>query len=176
MGLFDRFKKAATGSTSTPEAVSAQETPGALCAPVAGRVVRMSDVPDPVFASEAMGRGCAVWPEGDIVYAPVSGAVGAVMGHAVGIAGDDGIEVLVHVGVDTVEMNGEGFTGYVKQGDRVRAGQPLLRVDRATVAAAGHPDCVVLIVTNSSDYEEVALSAQPDAVVTAGEAVLRVRA
>lgn len=173
MGFFDRFKKSVP---SVPEAVSAQEASGVICAPVAGRVVQMADVPDPVFSSGAMGKGCAAWPEGNVVYAPVSGTVGAVMGHAVGIAGSDGIEVLVHVGVDTVEMNGEGFSCYVSQGDRVRAGQPLLRFDRAAIAAAGHSDCVVLIVTNSSDYEEVALSAEPDAVVAAGKPVLSVRA
>lgn len=170
MGLFDRFKKA----PAKPEAVAAQGAPDRVCSPVDGRVERMTDAPDPVFSSEALGKGCIVWPTGDVVYAPVSGAVSVCMGHAVGLAGDDGVEVLVHVGVDTVEMGGKGFTAHVAQGDHVDVGQPLLSIDRKAIAAAGHPDCVVVAVSNSGDLADVSLIAEAGLTVRAGEAVLGV--
>lgn len=166
MGLFDRFKKAA--APKTPAAVAAEEAPGTVCAPVAGRVERMADAPDPVFAGEALGKGCIVWPAADVVYAPVSGTVSAVLGHAFGMAGDDGTEVLVHVGVDTVEMNGKGFVPYVEQGAHVTAGQAVLGIDRAAIAEAGHPDCVVVAVSNSADYATVELLAEPGSTVEPG--------
>ena len=73
--------------------------------------------------------------------------------HAVGLSSPDGMEVLIHVGVDTVAMNGDGFTALVEEGQKVRAGEPLLTFDQDKIAAAGHPDVVVLLVTNSDDYE-----------------------
>ena len=102
-----------------------------LCSPVKGKVIKMADVPDPVFGGEVLGKGCAVWPEDDLVYAPCDGKVTVTMGHAVGLQSDSGIEVLVHVGVDTVNMNGDGFEGFVKADDVVKAGQPMLKIDRA---------------------------------------------
>ena len=97
------------------------------------------------------------------------------MGHALGLKGDNGTEVLVHVGIDTVAMQGEGFEGLVAKGDRVTAGQPVLRVDRAKIKAAGHPDCVVLVVSNTADYASVGMVVEPGATVEAGQPVLRVQ-
>ena len=175
MGLFDMFKKKAEpAKPAGPASVAAEEAPGALCAPVTGKVIRMADVPDPVFSGEVLGKGCAIWPEGETVYAPVSGKVTVTMGHAVGIAGDSGVEVLVHVGVDTVDMGGKGFTGYVQQGDTVKAGQPVLKMSKAAIKEAGHPDCVVLAVSNTADYADVSLSVEPDTQVAAGTAVVKV--
>lgn len=88
-----------------------------------------------------------MWPEDDLVYAPCDGKVTVTMGHAVGLQSDSGIEVLVHVGVDTVNMNGDGFEGFVKADDVVKAGQPMLKIDRAKIAAAGYKDCVVVAVS-----------------------------
>ena len=180
MGLFDRFRKTAAVAISarpaTPEPVAAAYEAGVVCAPVTGRVECMTAAPDPVFSSEALGKGCIVWPEADVVYAPVDGTVSVTMGHAVGVTGADGVEILIHVGVDTVEMNGDGFTGYVAQGDVVRAGQPVLGIDRARIAAAGHPDCVVVAVSNSADFSDVELTVEAGSAVAAGAAVLRVRA
>lgn len=93
---------------------------------------------------------------------------------AVGIAGDNGIEALVHVGVDTVDMNGKGFTGYVKQGDTVKAGQPVLKMTKADIAEAGHPDCVVLAVSNTAEFGGVELAVELEASVRAGAAVVKV--
>lgn len=176
MGLFDRFKKkaAAPAAPTTPDAVSAAEAPDTLCAPVTGRVIKMSDVPDPVFSGEVLGKGCAIWPDEEVVYAPISGTVSVTMGHAVGITSADGVEVLVHVGVDTVDMEGKGFTGYVKQGDAVKAGQPVLKMTKSAIAEAGHPDCVVLAVSNTADFADVALTADPESTVSAGAAVVKV--
>lgn len=172
MGLFDAFKKKA--APAKPEAIQVSAQAGTLAAPVAGRVIAMTEVPDPIFSSEALGRGCAVWPEGDTVYAPVAGTVSVAMGHAVGIVSPDGVEVLVHIGVDTVDMQGKGFTGYVAQGDAVAAGDPLITMDRAAIAAASHPDCVVVAVSNTADLAGVELAVEAGATVAAGDALIAV--
>lgn len=174
MGLFDMFKKKEPTAPAKPAAVDAADAADTLCAPVNGRVIAMKDVPDPVFSGEVLGKGCAVWPEDEVVYAPVSGTVTVTMGHAVGMATADGIEVLVHIGVDTVNMQGEGFTGYVKQGDTVKAGDPVIKMDRAKIKAAGYPDCVVLAVSNTAEFADVELVAEPESTVAAGTAVLKV--
>lgn len=177
MGLFDRFKKAVSpepAAPAQPAAITAQSSDTVLCAPVTGKVIKMTDVPDPVFSGEVLGKGCAVWPSTDVVYAPVTGEVTVTMGHAVGLKSDSGIEVLVHVGVDTVDMQGKGFTGFVKQGDRVQAGAPMLKIDRDAIAAAGHPDCVVLAVSNTAEYGDVALKVDAESQVEAGTPVVEV--
>ena len=177
MGFFDKFKKKAAETVSEKQAPAAPApTPTAgpivLTAPVAGSVIAMADVPDPAFGSEMLGRGCAVWPETETVVAPTSGTVSVVMSHAIGLTADNGAEVLVHVGIDTVSMQGDGFVGYVAQGDHVDAGQKLLDFDRAKIAAAGHKDCVVLAVSNSADYAAVELAVDAGATVAAGDTVL----
>lgn len=175
MGLFDMFKKKETPATpAVPANIEASADPDVLCSPVAGRAVKMSDVPDPVFSGEVLGRGCAVWPEDDVVYAPVSGVVTVTMGHAVGIKSESGVEVLVHAGVDTVNLAGKGFTGYVKQGDEVVAGQPVLKMDRAVIAEAGYKDCVVLAVSNTADFASVDMAVDPESAVEAGAVVVKV--
>ncbi len=176
MGLFDMFKKKAEApaAPAKPVSVDAVDEPFTLAAPVSGRVIKMTDVPDPVFGGEMMGKGCAVYPDADVVYAPVSGTVSVMMPHAVGINTAEGIEILCHVGVDTVDMNGEGFTSLVAQGDTVKAGQPCIKIDRKKIADAGHPDCVVLIVTNTDDYAAVEMTVEPETTVAAGQAVVKV--
>lgn len=175
MGLFDKFKKkTAPAAPAAPAAVAAEEAADVLCAPVSGRVIEMTDVPDPVFAGEVVGKGCAIWPDDEIVYAPISGGVTVTMGHAIGITADNGVEALVHIGVDTVDMNGKGFTGFVNQGDTVKAGQPVIKMTRADIEAAGHPDCVVLAVSNTAEFADVQLTAEPESTVAAGAAVVKV--
>lgn len=98
MGLFDMFKKKAEpAAAAAPSSISASAGADVLCSPVKGKVIKMADVPDPVFGGEVLGKGCAVWPEDDLVYAPCDGKVTVTMGHAVGLQSDSGIEVLVHV-------------------------------------------------------------------------------
>ncbi len=166
MGLFDRFRK------SAPSPIQAQASPATLCAPMSGRVIAMDEVPDPVFSEGMLGSGCAVWPSHDVVYAPCSGTVTVAMGHAVAMTADDGAEVLVHVGVDTVSLNGQGFTGYVKQGDHVAAGQPLIKIDRPFIAEKGLPDCVVLAVSNTADFADVRLAQAVGTTALAGQPLL----
>ena len=121
-----------------------------LAAPCAGTVVPLAEVSDPVFASGAMGPGVAVEPSESVIVSPVSGTVAVAMktGHAFGIKTDDGVEVLVHVGIDTVTMKGEGFQGALERGTRVEAGQPLVTADLDAIRAAGHPATVLVVVTN----------------------------
>lgn len=173
MGLFDKIKKAAA-SNQVPEPVSVQAARDVVCAPVAGRVVPMSEVPDPVFSSEALGPGCGIWPEGETVYAPVTGTVSVTMGHAMGIVSDDGVELIVHVGLDTVDMNGRGFTAYVEKGSHVEAGQPILGFSRKEIADAGHKDVVVLAVTNGASFSSVDMVPSAGSNVTAGAQALKV--
>lgn len=176
MGLSDALKKrpAEPAQLARPPRIDAAAASGILCSPVAGKVIAMADVPDPVFSGEILGKGCAIWPEGDVVYAPVSGTVSASMGHAVGITSDDGAEVIVHVGVDTVNLQGKGFTGYVARDERVEAGQPVLKMDRKVISDAGYKDCVVLAVVNAPAFASVDLAVGPGAHVEAGVPVITV--
>lgn len=175
MGLFDMFKKKAEpAAAAAPASISASAGADVLCSPVKGKVIKMADVPDPVFGGEVLGKGCAVWPEDDLVYAPCDGKVTVTMGHAVGLQSDSGIEVLVHVGVDTVNMNGDGFEGFVKADDVVKAGQPMLKIDRAKIAAAGYKDCVVVAVSNTAEFADVGLAVEADSAVSAGDAIVKV--
>lgn len=153
MGLFDKIF--GSKKPAKPEALSIATEKGAVYAPATGRVEPMESLPDPVFASGAMGPCLGVWPDDGNVFAPVSGTVTAAMPHAFGFLGDDGVEVLIHVGVDTVEMKGDGFTVHVKKDDHVAAGTPLLTFDKAKVAKAGHPDVVMTIITNADDLASV---------------------
>lgn len=185
MGLFDKFKKAAhAAEPARPAPVAAEEAHDVLCAPCSGRVVAMSEVPDPVFSNEVLGKGCAIWPDEGVVYAPVSGRVTVTMGHAIGVAApedpavgvksESGIEVLIHVGIDTVDMNGAGFTTLVEPEADVRAGDPILRFDRKAIADAGHPDVTVMAVSNTDDFAGVAMLVDSQSQVRAGQAVVRV--
>ena len=140
-------------TTPTPAA-----TPGTkVLAPVAGTAVALADIPDKVFASGAMGAGLGIIPEEDTVHSPVSGTVQAAMktGHAYGIKTDDGIEVLVHIGIDTVQMKGEGFTPSVVRGQRVEAGDLLATIDRAKIKEAGFSDMTIMVVTNTKNLTAV---------------------
>lgn len=97
--------------------------------PVSGTIVDIDQVPDPIFAQKMMGDGFAIQPTGKEVYAPISGTVISVFPHAVGIKGDNGIEVLVHCGIDTVNLQGEGFNNHVSEGDHLNAGDLMIEVN-----------------------------------------------
>ena len=132
----------------------------AILSPVVGRLVNLEATGDPVFASRALGEGVGVVPEttGETaVLAPVSGMLKTVArtGHAFGIKTDGGIEVLVHIGIDTVDMDGEGFAVVVAKGERIAAGEPLATVDFGKVAAAGHSVVVVVTVVNAAELTVV---------------------
>ncbi len=145
-----------------------------LTAPCAGSVVPLSQVGDPVFASGAMGPGIAVEPAEGTIVSPVSGTVAVAMktGHAFGIKTDDGVEVLVHVGIDTVTMKGEGFHNPLARGARVEAGQRLVTADLNAIREAGRPATVLVVVTNGPKDAPVQPLAEGD--VVAGAAIAAV--
>lgn len=123
--------------------------------PLKGRVVTLADTGDEMFASEALGQGIAIEPETGEVIAPFAGTVSAVMGHAIGLECDNGLELLIHVGIDTVNLNGKGFDSKVVQGDHVEAGALLMKFDISLIREAGYPAVTPVIVTNSDEYAKV---------------------
>ncbi|MDB0075299.1 MULTISPECIES: sucrose-specific PTS transporter subunit IIBC [Streptococcus mitis group] len=146
-----------------------------LVTPIVGDVVALADVNDPVFSSGAMGQGIAVKPSQGVVYAPADAEVSIAFptGHAFGLKTTDGAEVLIHVGIDTVSMDGEGFEAKVAQGDKVKAGDVLGTFDSNKIAAAGLDDTTMVIVTNTADYASVAPVATGS--VAKGDAVIEVK-
>ncbi|MGM9669165.1 MAG: PTS glucose transporter subunit IIA [Faecousia sp.] len=148
MGLFDFLKK------KTEPAAPAQSG-CVLLQPMDGKVIPLEEIGDGVFSSGVLGNGCGLIPSGEAVYAPVSGTVGTVAEtkHAVGIETADGAEILIHVGLETVSMNGEGFDVKVKEGDKVEAGQLLMTFSQAAIEAAeGVSTTSAFLVTNSDDF------------------------
>ncbi|MDQ0656686.1 beta-glucoside-specific PTS transporter subunit IIABC [Paenibacillus sp. W2I17] len=125
--------------------------------PIEGTIVELSEVPDPAFASGAMGKGIAIEPTVGRVVAPFDGTVTVAFKkkHALAVVSDTGAEILVHVGVDTVKLDGQHFVSHIKEGDRVQAGDLLLEFDIAQIKAAGYHTVTPIIVTNSANYEEV---------------------
>ncbi|WP_049495282.1 sucrose-specific PTS transporter subunit IIBC [Streptococcus pseudopneumoniae] len=146
-----------------------------LFTPIVGDVVALADVNDPVFSSGAMGQGIAVKPSQGVVYAPADAEVSIAFptGHAFGLKTTNGAEVLIHVGIDTVSMDGEGFEQKVAQGDKVKAGDVLGTFDSNKIAAAGLDDTTMVIVTNTADYASVAPVATGS--VVKGDAVIEVK-
>jgi len=146
-----------------------------LVTPIVGDVVALADVNDPVFSSGAMGQGIAVKPSQGVVYAPADAEVSIAFptGHAFGLKTTDGAEVLIHIGIDTVSMNGDGFEAKVAQGDKVKAGDVLGTFDSNKIAAAGLDDTTMVIVTNTADYASVAPVATGS--VAKGDAVIEVK-
>ena len=128
-----------------------------LRSPIVGEVVALNEVNDPVFSSGVMGQGIAVKPSKGVVYAPADAeiAIAFPTGHAYGLKTDSGAEILIHVGIDTVSMNGEGFEAKVSQGDRVKAGDVIGTFDSEAIAANGLDDTTMVIITNTMDYAEV---------------------
>ena len=164
MGLFDRFKKNSAGSG--PAKV---EWPVIVAAGTKGKVLKMNEVPDPVFSEGVLGLCCGIEPVEGKVYAPVDGKVTQVADskHALGFAGPGEVEILIHVGVDTVDMNGDGFSTQVKVGDTVKKGQLVLTMDMDKIHAAGHPSTVITVITNRDDFTGVDLVGSGDVEVGA---------
>ena len=144
--------------------------------PIVGNVVALENVDDPVFSSGAMGQGIAVKPSQGVVYAPADAEVSIAFatGHAYGLKTANGAEILIHVGIDTVTMNGEGFEQKVSQGDKVKAGDVLGTFDSNKIAAAGLDDTTMVIVTNTADYASVTPVASGS--VVKGDAIIEVKA
>lgn len=128
-----------------------------IASPMIGQVVKLENVPDEVFASGAMGKGIAIDPADGTVVAPAAGEITLVFptGHAIGMRTENGAEILIHVGMDTVSLAGKGFNTFVQVGDKVDAGQKLLEFDLATIREANLPVISPVIVTNSTEFEDV---------------------
>ena len=134
---------------------------GTVMQPVKGNVIAREAIPDDTFASGVLGDGVGIEPADELVVAPFDGTISSVAEsqHAVGIEAN-GMEMLIHVGVDTVNMQGDGFTCLVKEGEQVKLGQPLIRFDREKIKAAGYSDTVAVLLTNSDDLEGVECGAK----------------
>ena len=182
--MFGYEDEAEVASEATTERLADEAVTGTVVAPsesviqtpIVGDVVALSDVNDPVFSSGAMGQGIAVKPSQDVVYAPADAEVTIVFptGHAYGLKTANGAEILIHVGIDTVSMNGEGFDQKVAQGDKVKAGDVLGTFDSAKIAAAGLDNTTMVIVTNTADFASVNPVASGS--VAKGDAIIEVKA
>lgn len=165
---------AAAPRAQKPAMVAGTQT--VVNSPLAGRVMPLAEIPDPVFSQGIVGQGVGVLPSGDTVYAPAPGKilVAQATGHAFGISLDSGVELLIHVGIDTVQLNGKGFDVKVKAGDVVTAGTPLVTFDRGIIEAAGYSLVTPVLVTNSKKFGSIAQVAQGDVAV--GSPLIQVNA
>ena len=163
-------------ATEANEEISVAPQNETIQTPIVGDVVALENVNDPVFSSGAMGQGIAVKPSQGVVYAPADAEVSIAFatGHAYGLKTANGAEILIHVGIDTVTMNGEGFEQKVAQGDKVKAGDVLGTFDSNKIAAAGLDDTTMVIVTNTADYASVTPVASGS--VVKGDAIIEVKA
>ena len=132
-----------------------------VASPLVGQVIPLSEVNDPVFASEAMGKGCAVIPTEGKVYAPFDGTIVGLLDshHAVGIESENGIEILIHVGMDTVKLNGKHFTCHIEDGQHVKCGQLLLEFDIDAIKKEGYEVVTPVVITNSDEFTEITTEA-----------------
>lgn len=177
-------KDAAEGDEGSPaaDAASAPASPAPsapvqaadtiVAAPVSGSLIAMEDVPDPLFSTKAMGNGCAIKPASGSIYAPCNGTVTALAdtGHAIGLVADTGAEILIHIGIDTVNLAGKPFTPHVKQGSQVKQGDLLMEVDLAQIEAAGLSTVTPVIVTNTDSFATVTTVAK--GTVSSGQDLL----
>lgn len=134
---------------------------------ISGKVIPIEAVADEVFSSKALGDGIGIEPAGDTIYAPCSGTVSVVMSdskHAVGMTLNNGAEILIHEGLDTVNMQGEGFEVFVKEGEKVEAGQKLIRFDPQRISECGYGLTCVLVVTNMEKFPGIKFITGKDAV------------
>ncbi|HEL1592810.1 sucrose-specific PTS transporter subunit IIBC [Streptococcus suis] len=171
-------KKPSASTQETAETLEEAETglvaEETLVSPLSGDVVALENVNDPVFSSGAMGKGLAVKPSEGVVYAPADAEVTIAFetGHAYGLKTASGAELLIHIGIDTVSMNGNGFEKLVAAGDKVKAGTPIAKFDAAKIAEAGLDDTTMIIVTNTADFAEV--SPLAEGTITHGVEFLKV--
>ena len=146
---------------------------GTLKSPLDGRIIPIEEIPDEVFSQKIMGDGVGIEPTGNTVCAPADATVGVVMAdskHACGLVMDNGMEILIHVGIDTVDMNGDGFELFVKEGDQVKTGDPLISFTPEKIRAAGHPMTTAFLITDNGSAADVRFMPNQDA--KAGQTVI----
>lgn len=147
-----------------------------ITSPVEGAIIPVKDINDSVFSSEAMGATVAIDPTSNVVKAPFSGKVIKVFPtlHAIGLLSDGGVEVLIHIGLDTVNLNGEGFTAHVKDNQKITAGQELISFDVEQIKAKGYDPVALIIVTNQNEQQHLKKYAVSNEQVTAGNKLLEI--
>ena len=148
---------------------------GEILSPIQGKHYPLSDAKDEAFASETLGKGALIQPSNGKVYAPFDGTIVTLFPtkHAIGIVSDDGIEMLIHFGIDTVNLNGQHFTAFIEQGMKVKQGDLLLEADIEKIKAAGYETQVPVIITNSFNYQNIELSSKED--VSYQDVILKVK-
>ncbi|WP_249341812.1 PTS system trehalose-specific EIIBC component [Streptococcus hyovaginalis] len=161
------------GASPNASTVAATGTVATIVSPLTGDIKPLSEAKDPVFAQGVMGQGVLIEPSAGELVAPVSGTVSVLFPskHAVGLVSEDGVELLMHIGMDTVNLDGKGFTAHVSQGDKVAVGDALISFDIAAITEAGYPVETPVIVTNHSDYQ-VAVLEDATGSVSVGQAIL----
>ena len=154
MGFFDKLF---CGKTEQEETVKFFGQSKTVLTPIRGKVLAQADIPDETFAQGILGPGCGIEPTGGTVYAPFDGKVTSIVStfHAVGLESTDGIELLIHIGIDTIALRGSGFTPLVREGQAAKAGTPLLNVDLDAIRAAGLSTESAVIVTNADDLPKL---------------------
>lgn len=161
MNLFDKIRQSfVSDDVEVPPVAQFAVRPDGIYAPSTGMLVSLDEVNDQVISKGLLGTGYGIVPIGlGYVFSPVSGRIDltTVTNHAISITTSDGKQILIHVGLDTVKMDGRGFERYVESNDKVVAGQPIMKFDREAIRAAGYDDTVVIVVANPDDFEQVDL-------------------
>lgn len=151
--------------TTEQASLSSDETADdpAIVSPIKGQTIKLSDVADEAFSSEALGKGIAILPEDGTIYAPADGKISVLFptGHAIGLVSSGGAEILIHVGMDTVKLDGKGFKPFISEGDTVKQGQKLLEFDMKYIQDAGYSLVTPVLITNSMDFETVVPTTSP---------------
>lgn len=148
----------AKAESSRPDPEETEEKKGIFTAFLSGKAISLEEVGDGVFSSGMMGEGMAILPDSDILCSPVDVEIAVLMQdsrHACGLRLSNGMELVLHIGIDTVSMNGDGFEYLVKEGKKVSAGTPLIKFDRAKIKAAGHPDVTICVIPNKGSAAEI---------------------
>lgn len=158
MNLLQKIRNSFTNTDeAAPAAASFAIRPDTIYAPISGMLVSMPEINDEIISSGLLGDGYGILPVGNVIYAPATGRIDTVTvtNHAIGVLTSAGHEILIHVGIDTVKMEGKGFKRLVEAGDQVVAGQPLLTFDPAAIAAAGYEDMVSIVLFNPEAFSKV---------------------
>lgn len=175
MGFFNKLFGKNNESSAANARTAPECAPLTVYTPAEGKIIPLNEFPDEMFSEEVLGPGCGILPTGNLVSAPFNGVVTQVTDtlHAVGLTSDNGVEVLIHIGVDTVAMKGEGFKCHIKADQKIYRGDPLINFDRDAIKAAGYPDAIAVVVTNADEFAGVGLKKTGDAVT--GDVMLQVK-
>ena len=150
MGLFDKLKKLVSDDSNNADTIE-------IIAPLSGEIVNIEDVPDVVFAEKIVGDGIAIKPTGNMMVAPVNGTIGKIFetNHAFSIESENGIELFVHFGIDTVELKGQGFTRIAKEGQTVKIGDPIIEFDLAFLEEKAKSTLTPVVISNMDELKEL---------------------